>query len=115
MVGNKKLSFKNVDGFSALSGGVIQITKNFKNFGEMTGDQDRGFKSISLKNSFFSIKNEIRIIYLPLKNIPENYFLIKIKNDLEIGQRRNANGKIVPYRDAFYLEVSGKHVRAASK
>ena len=74
MVGNKKLSFKNVDGFSALSGGVIQITKNFKNFGEMTGDQDRGFKSISLKNSFFSIKNEIRIIYLPLKNIPENYF-----------------------------------------
>ena len=33
-------SFKNIDGFSALSGGVIQITKNFKNLGEMTGDKD---------------------------------------------------------------------------
>jgi len=31
-----------------LSGGVIQITKNFKNFGEMTGDEDRDLNFSSL-------------------------------------------------------------------
>ena len=61
-------SFKNIDGFSALSGGVIQITKNFKNLGEMTGDKDCDFIFSALIK-----RQRIEIFIYRFKTIREIY------------------------------------------